>query len=114
MQNKQNFSTISTRTSISPNTKNPFSNFTNNISPEAKYTTKYNNFDHSPLTDSNNDWKKVVGDRLIKRIMKYKDQRYDLIRESKDEILKEIQYENFMHCYGDEENLLLSEYFDKI
>ena len=104
--------------SYSSNTGNINNNIT--ISPlidssnNEKTNKNKSHFCKSPLQNSNSDWKKVVSDRLVSRIMKYREQRVDFIRVNKDEILKDIQYDQVMDYYGDEDNLMMSEYFDKI
>jgi hypothetical protein len=63
---------------------------------------------------SANDWKKMVSDKLVKRISKHREDRMDSVRLHKGRILEEIVYENAINDHCEEDNLILSDYFDKI
>ena len=60
------------------------------------------------------DWKKVVADRVVRRINERRENRFDSILSSKKEILDEIKHENLITGYCEADNLELSDYFDKI
>lgn len=64
------------------------------------------------MENKNKNWQKIVSDRLVKRIMKYREDRIDNIRLNKEEIINEFRIDSMIDDYN--EDILLSEYFDKI
>lgn len=59
-------------------------------------------------------WKKVFADKVAKRINERRESRFESILYSKKEIIEEIKHDNIINGYCDEDNLILSDYFDKI
>lgn len=79
------------------------------ISVDTKYMPHRNDIKQS----NTKDWKKLMSNRLVDRIMKYREQRIDDIREKKFEILKGLKQEDDLD-FCMEEDGLMSEFFDRI
>jgi hypothetical protein len=65
------------------------------------------------IMDTQRDWKKLMSDKLMRRMMDQRKWRLDSIRNSKDEILREIRFEEMLTEHFDED-AILSELFDKL
>lgn len=65
------------------------------------------------IMDTQKDWKKIMSDKLMRRMIQQRRWRVDSIRNNKDEILKELRYEEILNEQFDED-YLLSELFDKL
>lgn len=66
------------------------------------------------ICDNKTDWKKVVSDRLVRRMMKYREERIDRVRLNKNEIINEVMNDEMLEEGFDEEGMLLSVYFDRV
>jgi hypothetical protein len=65
------------------------------------------------IMDTQRDWKKVMSDKLMRRMIDQRKWRLDSIRNSKDEILRELRFEEMLSEHFDED-AILSELFDKL
>lgn len=121
-----------------------FTNCNNNIyntntksNPNA-FSTPNPNTTYSKDNNSNNkirdiktnqftDWKKVMSDKLVKRIMRYREDRIDSIRDRKEEILNDLKDDlnmdfNNVNDYPDcnmnminsDEDMILNICFDRV
>jgi hypothetical protein len=99
------------------NNENNFNISLLTLNPKKKSNSEINNTGTTRNVDimSNNktDWKKSISDKLIRRIVRHRENRIDSIRMNKEEILNEIRYEEMLSDHMDDELLQLSEYFDK-
>jgi hypothetical protein len=92
-----------------------------NLFQSNKSKDNWNNNDKFPLLDNprvaimdtQRDWKKVMSDKLMRRMIDQRKWRLDSIRNSKDEILRELRFEEMLSEHFDEDSLL-SELFDKL
>jgi hypothetical protein len=66
---------------------------------------------HTP----NKDYKKMISDKLVKRIIEYRENRIDSLRNRKEEIMNSVKKDIYQEYNVDcSEELLVSEYFDYI
>ena len=99
------------------NTNNLENTNTNSLLGNSDIQTNYLNHQvrNTDLTSNKiSDWKKIVADRVVRRINERRENRFDSILSSKKEILEEIKHENLINGYCHADNLELSDYFDKI
>lgn len=84
---------------------------------------KYNLTAHIPIPmptrnifDSSDkiNWKKTVADKLVQRITRHRERRMDDIRMNKPEIISEVHYEEMLTDNIDEENLLMSDFYNRL
>ena len=89
---------------------NLFSNFYNSTTDNLVNTIRNTDISINKISC----WKKVFADKVAKRIQERRESRFESILYSKNEIIEDMKYDNIINCYCEQDNLVLSEYFDKI
>jgi hypothetical protein len=66
------------------------------------------------IIENKTSWKKCVSDKLVRRMMRYREDRIDNLRLNKEDILNEVRYEEMIVEMNDQESQILSDYFDRV
>jgi hypothetical protein len=98
-----------------------FNPMTNQNSTTNSQTIQCGDFqavvNRQPITNSSNkDYKKIISDKLVKRIIQYRENRIDSLRNRKEEIVDSVRQDLHSQDINIDctEELLMSEYFDYI